>query len=564
MTGANGERGDRGSWWRSGVLYQLYPRSFADSNGDGHGDLQGIIEHLDHLAWLGVDGVWLNPINPSPNADWGYDVADYTGVEPDFGDADVIDRLVAGARERGIRVILDLVPNHTSDRHPWFLDARSSRTARHRDWYVWADALPDGGPPNNWVSVFGGNAWTWDEPTQQYYLHNFLAEQPDLNWWNDEVREAFDDIMRFWFDRGISGFRIDVAHGIVKDIELRDNPSATPDDDELARALGQVQEFSMNRPEVHDVLRRWRAIADGYEHDPILLGETWVPDISTLMRFYGDGADELHLALNVPFVFAELGTPMRAIVEQEEAVIPDGAWPTWTGSNHDAGRFPTRWCGSDDRKIRAALVMLLTLRGTPILYYGDEIGMPEVAVARDRIRDPVGVRGWPDDPGRDRARDAHAVDGRARRRVHTPRCGTVVAGRGGRLVQRGRPARGSRLGAQSDTGSDLAPARTDRPEDRTLCHARSARRGLGVEARRSHRGRAEPHGSGRRRVARSGRGAREHAAAIATVSGSPTGCGCTRGRRSSSRSNRRTDSPILLTRGSVQLERGSDGGDRAG
>ena len=279
MTGANDERGDRGSWWRSGVLYQLYPRSFADSNGDGHGDLQGIIEHLDHLAWLGVDGIWLNPINPSPNADWGYDVADYTGVEPDFGDLDVLDRLVAGAGERGIRVILDLVPNHTSDRHPWFIDARSSRTARHRDWYVWADARPDGGPPNNWVSVFGGSAWTWDEPTQQYYLHNFLAEQPDLNWWNDEVREAFDDIVRFWFDRGISGFRIDVAHGIVKDVELRDNPSATPDDDDLARALGQRQEFSMNRPEVHDVLRRWRAIADAYEHDPILLGETWVADI---------------------------------------------------------------------------------------------------------------------------------------------------------------------------------------------------------------------------------------------------------------------------------------------
>ena len=240
MTGCErARRGARGAWWRSGVLYQLYPRSFADSDGDGHGDLEGIIGHLDHLAWLGVDGIWLNPITPSPNADWGYDVADYTSVEPDFGDLDVLDRLVARAGERGIRVILDLVPNHTSDSHPWFLDARSSRTARHRDWYVWADARPDGGPPNNWVSVFGGSAWTWDEPTQQYYLHNFLAEQPDLNWWNDEVRDAFDDIMRFWFDRGISGFRIDVAHGIVKDIELRDNPSATADDDELARALGQ-------------------------------------------------------------------------------------------------------------------------------------------------------------------------------------------------------------------------------------------------------------------------------------------------------------------------------------
>ncbi len=392
------------SWWRSGVLYQIYPRSFADSDGDGNGDLQGIIDHLDHLEWLGVDGIWLNPIGPSPNADWGYDVADYAAVHPDFGDLDALDRLVAQAGARGIRVILDLVPNHTSDQHPWFLDARSSRTSRYRDRYVWADAREDGSPPNNWVSVFGGPAWTWDEATQQYYLHNFLPEQPDLNWWNEEVRSAFDDILRFWFDRGISGFRIDVAHGLVKDLELRDNPVATADDDDLSRSLGQRHEFNMNRPEVHDILRRWRAIADTYDHEPILLGETWVPDLTALMRFYGDGSDELHLALNVPFVFAELGPQMRAIVGEEEAAIPEPAWPTWTGSNHDAGRFPTRWCHDDDRRIRAALVVLLTLRGTPVLYYGDEIGMPEVAVPRDRIKDPVGIRGWPDDPGRDRAR----------------------------------------------------------------------------------------------------------------------------------------------------------------
>ncbi len=226
------------SWWRSGVLYQLYPRSFADANGDGHGDLEGVIEHLDHLAWLGVDAIWLNPIHPSPNADWGYDVADYLGVHPDFGDLATLDRLVARAGEHDIRVILDLVPNHTSDRHPWFRDARSSRTAAHRDWYVWADASPDGSPPNNWVSVFGGSAWTWDETTQQFYLHNFLPEQPDLNWWNEEVRSAFDDILRFWFDRGIAGFRIDVAHGIVKDVDLRDNPPAAEGDDALTRALG--------------------------------------------------------------------------------------------------------------------------------------------------------------------------------------------------------------------------------------------------------------------------------------------------------------------------------------
>ena len=398
------EQTSTSAWWRSGVLYQLYPRSFADSDGDGHGDLDGVIEHLDHLAWLGIDAVWLNPINPSPNADWGYDVADYTDVDRAFGGMGALDRLIANARERGIRVILDLVPNHTSDRHPWFADARSSPTARHRDWYVWADARADGSPPNNWVSVFGGPAWTWDDETQQYYLHNFLPEQPDLNWWNEEVRDAFDGILRFWFDRGISGFRIDVAHGIVKDARLRDNPLATADDHPQARALGQLHEFNMNRPEVHDLLRRWRVIANGYAHEPILFGETWVPDLRALMSFYGDGTDELHLALNVPFVFATLGPEMRAIVEEQEAAIPDPGWPTWTGSNHDAGRFPTRWCGDDEPKVRAAIVMLLTLRGTPVLYYGDEIGMAEVAVPRTKIEDPVGIRGWPDEPGRDPGR----------------------------------------------------------------------------------------------------------------------------------------------------------------
>jgi alpha-glucosidase len=392
------------TWWRSGVLYQIYPRSFADSDGDGHGDLQGIIEHLDHLAWLGVDGIWMNPITPSPNADWGYDVSDYTAVEPELGDMASLGRLVAEAGERDIRVLLDLVPNHTSDRHPWFVDARSDRASVHRDWYVWADAKPDGSPPNNWLSVFGGPAWTWDETTEQYYLHNFLAEQPDLNWWNEAVRDAFDDILRFWFDRGIAGFRIDVAHGIVKDRSLRDNPPATEDDDPRVRALGQRSMFNLNRPEVHDVLRRWRAIADGYDPQPVLIGETWVPDLTALMRFYGSGTDELHLALNVPFVFAELGAATREVVAATEALLPTSAWPTWCASNHDAGRFPTRWCGGDQRKVRAALLVLLTLRGTPILYFGDEIGMPEVDVPYDGLLDPVGLRGWPEEPGRDRAR----------------------------------------------------------------------------------------------------------------------------------------------------------------
>jgi alpha-glucosidase len=391
------------AWWRSGVLYQVYPRSFADTTGDGHGDLQGVIDHLDHLAWLGVDGIWLNPITPSPNADWGYDVSDFTAVDPALGDLDLLDRLVSEAGDRGIRVVLDLVPNHTSDRHPWFVDARSDRAARHRDWYVWADPKPDGSPPNNWRSTFGGPAWTFDAGTGQYYLHNFLAEQPDLNWWNDDVRDAFDGILRWWFDRGIAGFRIDVAHGLVKDRELRDNPAVTDDDHPWLRSQELRPVYNMNRDEVHDVYRRWRAIADAYEPAALLLGETWVLDLEALMRFYGKG-DELQLAMNFAFVFAELGPELRAVVAATEAALPAGAWPAWSGSNHDAGRFATRWCRGDERKMRAAMVILLMLRGTPMLYYGDEIGMTEVQVPRDRLEDPVGIRGWPNEAGRDGAR----------------------------------------------------------------------------------------------------------------------------------------------------------------
>jgi alpha-glucosidase len=400
------EPGDAGAppWWRAGVLYQIYPRSFADANGDGHGDLQGVIDHLDHLTWLGVDGIWLSPINPSPQADWGYDVSDYTDVDPAFGELDDLDRLVAEAGRRGIRVLLDLVPNHTSDRHPWFVDARSSRTAEHRDWYVWADPRSDGSPPNNWRSSFGGPAWTWDERTEQFYLHLFLAEQPDLNWWNPAVSDAFDDILRFWFDRGVAGFRIDVAHALVNDRDLRDDSVALDTDDPRVRAFGLRSDFSMNRPEGHDILRRWRAIADAYEPRRLLLGETWVPDLEAMAHFYGSGEDELHLALNVPFEHSAPGPLMQEVVDRTVKLLPEGAWPLWNGSNHDAGRFPTRWCEGDERRARAALVLLLGLRGTPLLYYGDEIGMQDVAVPRDRLRDPVGIRHWPDDRGRDGGR----------------------------------------------------------------------------------------------------------------------------------------------------------------
>jgi alpha-glucosidase len=450
------------SWWRSGVLYQIYPRSFADTDGDGHGDLQGILDHLDHLAWLGVDAIWLNPITPSPNADWGYDVSDYTSVDPDFGDLDLLDRLVVESGTRGIRVILDLIPNHTSDRHPWFVDARSSRDARHRDWYVWAEPKPDGSPPNNWRSVFGGPSWTLDEPTGQYYLHNFLPEQPDLNWWNEEVRDAFDDILRFWFDRGIAGFRIDVANGLVKDRELRDNPAVTDQDHPRIRALGLRPVYNMNRPEVHEIFARWRKIADSFDPPRILLGETWVLDMRSLLRFYGDGGDELHLALNFPFIFSELGTETREVVESTESLIHPAAWPAWTGSNHDVLRFPTRWAEGDERKVRAALVMLLTLRGTPLLYYGDELGMADVPLPRERLLDPVGLRGWPDDPGRDGAR--------------TPMPWTQEPGGGftepavDPWLPMGIPASGSAAEQRDDPGShlllcrDLIALRRERPD----------------------------------------------------------------------------------------------------
>ena len=387
--------------WRDGVLYQIYPRSFADSDGDGIGDLRGILARLDHLEWLGVEGVWLNPTMPSPNDDWGYDVSDYCGVHPDLGTIEDLDALVAAARERGIGVLLDLVPNHTSDRHAWFVDAVSGRHARHRDFYVWADPRPDGGPPNNWLSNFGGSAWQLHEPTGQYYLNNFLPSQPDLNWWNDEVRDAFDEVLGFWFERGIAGFRIDVCHAIVKDHELRDDPAATPDDHPLIRKRGHKQVFSMNRPEVHDVLRRWRGVADSQDPPRVLVGETYVLDLDSLMPYYGQGEDELHLAFNFLFVHAPLEADvLRTIVEGVEHRIPDAAWPVYTGSNHDAGRLTTRWAGDDERRARVALMMLLTLRGTPFLYYGDELALPDVPLDPETALDPVARRTG--DPSRNR------------------------------------------------------------------------------------------------------------------------------------------------------------------
>jgi alpha-glucosidase len=346
-------------WWRGALLYQIYPRSFADSNGDGVGDLNGIRDRLDYLESLGVDGLWLTPTFPSPNRDWGYDVSDYYGVHPELGTLDDLDALVSEADERGIRILLDLVPAHSSDAHEWFVDSRSSRESPKRAWYIWRDEA------NEQESVFGGRAWTFDEPTGQYYHHRFLAQQPDLNWMNPAVRDAFDEILSFWFDRGIAGFRIDVVHELVKE---------PPD--------------QANLPEIHDVLRRWRTLAGMYTPERVLLGETWVMEIEQLAAFYGSGSDELHMAFNFPFAFAGLDARALAdIVGRSEQLLPGDAWPVWTLSNHDIARFPTRLCDGDDAKIRCALLMLLALRGTPVLYYGDELGMQQVAIPSERVVD---------------------------------------------------------------------------------------------------------------------------------------------------------------------------------
>jgi alpha-glucosidase len=373
-------------WWHRAVLYQIYVRSWQDTNDDGYGDLRGVISRVDYLRWLGVDAIWLSPTMPSPDADWGYDVSDYTGVHPELGTLDDMDDLIGAAAKAGLRVLLDLVPNHTSSAHPWFVDAASARDSDHRDYYVWADPAPGGGPPNNWVDSTGRSAWQWDDRTGQYYLHNYLPEQPDLNWWEPAVHDEFRQVLAFWFERGVAGFRIDVAHGLYKDALLRDNPVA-PDDGPLGSRLGIIPVFSGNRPETHAVYRDWRRIAERYAPPKLLLGETWTGDYDRLARFYGDN-DELQLAFNFPFVFAEFtASALAGVVAQTLAHLPADACPVWTASNHDVGRFATRWCAGDERKIRLALLVLVTLPGTTVLYYGDEIGMTDVDVPADARRD---------------------------------------------------------------------------------------------------------------------------------------------------------------------------------
>ncbi len=374
-------------WWQTGVIYQIYPLSFADSNGDGYGDLAGMISKLDYLKWLGVHAIWISPIYPSPLADYGYDVSDYRAIHPTLGTMEDFDRLLAGCHERGIKLLLDYVPNHTSDQHPWFLESRSSRNNPKRDWYIWQDPSRDGKAPNNWLSVFGGRAWEWDENTKQYYCHSFLKEQPDLNWRNPEVQEAMLDVMRFWLGKGVDGFRVDALWHVIKDEQLRDNP-LNPEyvEGEMSPYCRLVSTYSGGQPELHEIVALMRRVTQEFP-ERVLLGEMYLP-VEELVRYYGRQSDS---GIHLPYNFQLIVLPWRAMdifagINAYEASLPSFAWPNWVLGNHDKPRVASR-VGPAQAKVAALL--LLTLRGTPTMYYGDEIGMEDVNVPAEDTRDPV-------------------------------------------------------------------------------------------------------------------------------------------------------------------------------
>lgn len=371
-------------WWQRAVIYQIYPRSFQDSNGDGIGDLQGIRRRLDFCTSLGIDAVWLSPIFPSPMADFGYDISDYTGIDPTFGTMQDFDRLLEEIKRRDLKLILDYVPNHTSNQHPWFEESRSSRNSPKRDWYLWRDPSPDGGLPNNWLSNFGGPAWTLDEATGQYYYHSFLIEQPDLNWRNPAVVEAMHDVLRFWLKKGVDGFRIDVLWMLIKDDKWRDNPVNPQYQAGMPFFSSQIPLYTTDRPEVQTIVSGLRQVTDEFK-DRVLIGEIYLP-LNRLMSYYGKDLRGVQL----PFNFQLLQTVWDAtvianLIEQYEIALPPGGWPNWVLGNHDNPRIASR-VGIDQARIAAML--LLTLRGTPTMYYGDELGMLNVAIPADRVQDP--------------------------------------------------------------------------------------------------------------------------------------------------------------------------------
>jgi glycosidase len=397
-------------WWQTAVIYQIYPRSFQDSNSDGIGDLPGITARLEYVRWLGMDAIWLSPFYPSPMADFGYDVSNYTDVDPIFGSLADFDALVTKAHALGLRVLVDFVPNHTSDQHPWFRASRRSRTDPKRDWYVWKDAKPDGSAPNNWLSVMGGAAWEWDPTTGQYYLHSFLKEQPDLNWRNPAVRAAMEDVLRFWLAHGVDGFRIDAIYYIAKDPAYADAP---PDPAYTGPQGAYASQLHLGHdkgyPDIHTLLREIRQVVDaaGAGRDPVTIGESHIWDWAEWASYYGAKLDELHFPFNFAFTRGPYtAAAARRIVDDLEAAIPPGAWPNYLLGNHDEPRIASR---IGPERVPLAMLLLLTLRGTPTVYYGDELGMRDIEVPPTTVRDPVGRR--IPGSGRDPERAPMAWDG---------------------------------------------------------------------------------------------------------------------------------------------------------
>jgi len=392
------------NWWRDGIIYQIYPRSFSDSNGDGFGDLSGIISRLDYLVWLGIDAIWLSPIYPSPDADFGYDISDYTGIDARFGTLADFDRLVAEAHLRGIRIVLDMVMNHTSDQHAWFVESRSNRDNPKRDWYIWRDPGADGGLPNNWQASFGGSAWEFDPATGQYYLHSFLKQQPDVNWRNPEARKALLDVFVFWLDRGVDGFRLDVFNAFFKDSQFRNNPPRFG-----LRAFDRQEHiYDINQPEMIGLLQELRSLLDSYP-ERYSVGETYVTSTENAIDYVG--ADRLHAAFSFDFFHSDISFPwnprwlLERIVKRDGLFDSAGVQSTTVLGNHDKPRTASRYSKTeDDHQAIIAMTLLLTLRGTPFMYYGEEIGMRDISLSRSEIMDPPGKKYWPIYKGRDGCR----------------------------------------------------------------------------------------------------------------------------------------------------------------
>ncbi len=387
----------RTEWWQSGVIYQIYPRSFQDSNGDGIGDLDGITSRLSYFEELGIDAIWISPIFPSPMKDFGYDVSNYDDIDPIFGSMKDFDRLIKEAHARDIKVILDFVPNHSSDQHPWFQESKSSRENPKRDWYIWRDPKSDGSPPNNWISDFGGPAWTFDPTTNQYYSHAFLKEQPDLNWRNSHVRLEMYDSMRKWFNRGVDGFRLDVLWHVIKAQDFRDNPVNPDYKPHMGEMHKVLQLNSTDQPEAIEVAREMRALADRYD-GRVLIGEIYLP-FEKLVKYYGPKQDGVHMPFNFTLIDAEWkADTIFDLIARYEASLPPGAWPNWVLGNHDRPRIASR---VGLAQARVAATLLLTLRGTPTMYYGDELGMEDGVIPLERVVDPREIL----DPGKGLGRD---------------------------------------------------------------------------------------------------------------------------------------------------------------